>query len=127
MKIVVIDDEPDFLALIATRLAAAGHEVVTELRATKGIAEVLANGADVLVTDMLMPDFDGLEVIRTLRAKRPQLWIVAISGGGQLISSAMTLNFSQALGADRILYKPFGHRDLLAAIEPCNEAHPAYG
>jgi CheY-like chemotaxis protein len=66
---------------------------------------------------MIMPEVGGIDVIRQVRKDHPNLWIVAISGGGDMLSTTVTLTLSEAFGADRILYKPFVKSELLAALE----------
>ncbi len=117
MRILVIDDQKDVLETIGLMLRGAGHDAILANDAKSGFAQMKRGGFDVLVTDMLMPEADGIEVIKTLRRQHPELWIVAISGGGRQLSANVTLKLSQAFGADRILYKPIRKSDLLAAIQ----------
>ena len=118
LRVVVIDDDQDSLNVTAAYLRRAGHEVTATTRGAEGVNTVLASGSvDVLVTDVVMPEFDGIEVIRALRTKRPDLWIVAISGGGPRLTPDMTLHYSRKLGANRVLHKPFTKEDLLAALD----------
>lgn len=116
MRIAVIDDDDDLLTATRRLLEQAGHEVSAFVEPAKGLQKVQGGGFDVLVTDMLMPGIDGIEVIRNLRKSQPDLWIVAISGGGDLLPAATALKFSEVFGADRLLYKPFRKAELLAAV-----------
>jgi DNA-binding response OmpR family regulator len=116
MRIAVIDDDAEMLGATCRVLQQAGHEVSAFSDSAKGLKEVRSGEFDVLVTDMLMPGIDGVEVIRNLRNTRPKLWIVAISGGGELLPAATALKFSEVFGADRVLYKPFRKAELLAAV-----------
>lgn len=93
-----------------------GHEVAGFTDSETGLDAVRAGEFDVLVTDMLMPRTDGVEIIRALRELKPQLWIVAISGGGRAMPANSTLKISSAFGADRVLHKPFSKTELLDAI-----------
>jgi YesN/AraC family two-component response regulator len=70
---------------------------------------------DVLVTDILMPEADGLEVIRAASG-RPELGIIAISGGGNYMPAAVSLAMSEAFGARKVLFKPFRKQELLDAV-----------
>jgi YesN/AraC family two-component response regulator len=70
---------------------------------------------DLLVTDILMPEADGLEVIRAASA-RPELGIIAISGGGNYMPAAVSLAMSEAFGARKVLFKPFRKQELLDAV-----------
>ena len=84
-----------------------------------GIAAISAfkkRSFDVVVTDMLMPERDGLELIAELKVNHPAVKIVAISGGGQ-IGSDEYLSMAKGFGADVLLRKPFAHQALLAAVD----------
>ncbi len=76
---------------------------------------------EVVVTDMLMPECDGLELINEIKAKQPGVKIVAISGGGQ-IGSDKYLTMAKGFGADVLLRKPFAYQALLAAVEQARGA-----
>lgn len=121
MRIIVVDDEADFAETIAAQLRLAGHDAVTATDGRSGIELAKASGAEAVITDMLMPAMDGIEVIRALRQELAELWIVAVSGGSGAVPSSMALNFSQILGADRVLFKPFSATELLAALEATPE------
>ena len=71
---------------------------------------------DLVVTDLIMPEEDGLKVIMKLRELKPALKIIAISGGGKA-GPGSYLNLASALGADAIYSKPFSLNDLIAKIE----------
>ena len=118
VKILVIDDDRDVLDMLMRVLSDAGHEVKVATDAKAGLGEIGDTKPDVLITDILMPEVDGIEVIKGLRRRYPDLWIVAISGGGSYMPANVSLKISEAFGADRTLYKPFLKADLLAAIKP---------
>ena len=118
MRVIAIDDNQEMLDLIETYLREAGYNVVATSCAKIGFQHVEAGGVDTLVTDILMPDMDGIEVIKSLRRSHPNLWIVAISGGGSRLPASSALTMSQAFGADRTIYKPFTRNELLAAMSP---------
>lgn len=114
--ILVVDDEEELRDLIRHVLERAGYTVSG---ARNGIeaSQLLAQQAfTVVVTDMLMPDQDGLELIAELKSKYPTVKIVAMSGGGQ-IGSDQYLSMAKGFGADVLLRKPFTHQTLLAAVK----------
>ncbi|MDB6169482.1 MAG: hypothetical protein JWM88_2346 [Verrucomicrobia bacterium] len=115
-KILVIDDEADICDLLKLLLERSGHKVVwtTDARAALHLLEEQA--FDVVITDMLMPDRDGLEVMADVRRHFPQVRIIAASGGGR-VSSDSYLHIAKRSGADAVLSKPFTHKELLASIE----------
>lgn len=117
MRILAVDDQKDILATIGTMLQGSGHEVTLVQDADTALTQIEGGGFDVLITDILMPDKDGIEVIKALRRRHPNLWIVAMSGGGRKVAATISLKLSEAFGADRVLFKPFRRAELLAAIE----------
>lgn len=122
-RIMVVDDDAAVRDAIAGLLRDAGHATC---EAADGLdAEQRLGGfdADLVVTDIFMPNADGLETIRRLRAARPHTRILAISGGG---SAGMMegLDYAVMLGADRALAKPFGAAALETAVDALIHPRP---
>lgn len=115
MKVCVIDDDPLMLEHVADMVMGLGFEVVTATNVDTGLRLVESQGSDVAVVDILMPDRDGLTFIMEVRRFRPDLRIVAISGGGRLGAGSL-LSMAGGLGADATLVKPFSATDLSHAI-----------
>ena len=82
----------------------------------RGLRLCQTSPPDVVLTDILMPNQDGLQTIRQLRLTCPDVQIIAMSGGSQLLADMDTLPFAMHFGARRVLYKPFGHKELSAAL-----------
>lgn len=116
MRILIVDDQRDMLERIADMLAQSAHELVLQQDSTQVVTQLQQEQFDVLITDMMMPGVGGVDIIRQIRRQNEDLWIVAISGGGEELSVNTMLRISEAYGADRILYKPFRKPELLAAI-----------
>jgi len=116
MRILVIDDQEHARVSTAAVLEAAGHEVILADGGQAGLRELKRSHPDVVITEVLMPEIDGIEVVKAARAKQQDLWIVTTSGGGRRLSAIATLAMARAFGVDRILYKPFRKKDLLDAI-----------
>ncbi len=83
-KILVLDDEPSILLMIKKMLEKAGHEVEIALNGKEGMKLFEKNRPDLLITDIIMPEKEGLETIFELRKSCPELKIIAISGGGRI-------------------------------------------
>jgi DNA-binding NtrC family response regulator len=113
-RILVIDDESDVRAVLGQTLEAAGHEVVLAADGREGMKEYRATPADLVITDLYMPDREGLETIAELRRHLPDVRIIAMSGGAV---ADLMLNVARKLGALAILEKPFLSKQLLAAVE----------
>ena len=115
-RILVIDDDDQYRSLLVRALTDAGHVVRGAANGRAGLRELSQGAVDVVITDLLMPDMDGIEIVATLRRESPHVRIVAISGGGR-IDAGEYLRLAQHLGADRTLRKPFTLASLCAAID----------
>lgn len=114
VRVLVIDDNEDVRTVIEMSLQAEGFEVSVAENGRQGAAMLRERGAQVVVTDILMPEQDGVETIAQLRAEFPQVKIIAISGA----SSATGFDYLTVpgeLGA-RVLRKPFEMRDLVKLV-----------
>lgn len=116
MKVCVIDDDPLMLEHLAEMVTGLGHQVVTAADVDTGLRRVESQGSDVAIVDILMPERDGLTFIMEVRRTRPDLRIVAISGGGRLGAGSL-LGMAGGLGADATLAKPFSATDLSRALD----------
>ena len=102
---------------VAHALAKQGH-VLSEAADGAEALRILAERAiDLVITDLLMPETDGIETIMELRRLYPATKIIAISGGGEYQSGRGFLRAAESLGADRTLTKPFEWTQLLPAVE----------
>ncbi len=114
-RILVIDDDDDVRVMLRHMLERAGHEVVDTGDAREGVKLYRELPTDVVITDLLMPDQDGIETILQLRAEFPGVKIIAISGGGRS-EPTLYLQTAQQLGAVVSIAKPFVQADVLGAI-----------
>ena len=116
-KILVIDDNEEMRELLNVMLARAGHEPAAAADGEEGLRKCEAERFDLVLLDIWMPEVDGISVLKDLRARRPDLPVIVMSGG----SDKMPLEYSSALadthGATSVLFKPFHRDELLAAIE----------
>jgi CheY-like chemotaxis protein len=115
-RILVIDDDALLRRALRAVLEVAGYDVIEAADGAAGLRLQREQGADLILVDLVMPELDGLEFIRKLRADLPQAKIIAMSGGGPT-GRADLLGVAAALGASRTLRKPFEPRDLLTAIQ----------
>ncbi|HEX6361509.1 MAG TPA: response regulator [Albitalea sp.] len=115
-RILVIDDDAAVRDTIARVLRRAGHEVDMAENGVEGIRAYRRGGHTLVITDLYMPEKEGIETIMELRAERPDLPILAVSGGlhgditGPLIDAEL-------IGANATLAKPFTNEELQAAVE----------
>jgi CheY-like chemotaxis protein len=115
--ILLVDDDPQIQAAVAIALEEAGHQVSRVNDGRQALRQLRACLSDMVITDILMPEVDGLELIRTLRREFPGLKILAISGGASRLPGPEMLQLARALGADRLLCKPFRNQELLEQVE----------
>jgi DNA-binding NtrC family response regulator len=113
-RILLVDDDQAFLSVQEEFLRREGHEVVTAGNGRQALRLVQERDFDLVITDIIMPDQEGIETIVTLRRTRPALKVIAMSGGGRLNSDDY-LEMARRFGA-RTLAKPFTRRDLLDAV-----------
>jgi DNA-binding response OmpR family regulator len=114
-KILVLDDEASIVLMIKKMLEKAGHEVEMALNGRDGMILFEQNKPDLLITDIIMPEKEGLETIFELRQKHPELKIIAISGGGR-ISPEGYLPGAKLLGADMVFQKPLDQKEFMQAV-----------
>jgi CheY-like chemotaxis protein len=115
-RILVLDDNPYICVLMDAWLRAAGHTVQTASGGRKFIAPESTDSIDVIITDIVMPEGDGYEVIEAVKSAHPDTKIIAMSGGGSRLPGMECLKLARILGADEILQKPFTRRHVLDAL-----------
>ena len=117
-NILLIDDDDLLSEGLAEGLRGAGHSVTLAPNGPAGLAAAARILPDIVITDVLMPGMDGIEVLRTLRARGFEVPVIAMSGGGRL-GAGMVLDMVTALGAAGVLVKPFSRQELLALVTRC--------
>ena len=114
-KVLIIDDEPYILLMLKKMLEKAGYEVDLASNGQQGMELFEKDKADLVITDIIMPDKEGLEIILEMKKRRPDLKIIAISGGGR-ISPESYLECATHFGASRVFQKPFKQKELVSAV-----------
>lgn len=126
MRVLVVDDEASLRQIMAKALERAGYQVETAENGRVALEMFRRHPADLVVTDLIMPEKEGIETIMELRLLNRSVRIIAISGGGRSTPETY-LALAQNLGAATTLAKPFGIPELLAAVaDVCGQA-PASG
>lgn len=113
--ILLIDDETDILQLLQRILENSGYNVLTAENGKIADRLLDKHSFDLVITDIIMPDKDGMEVIFQLKQTSPGIKIIAISGGGKLAPEGY-LKMAEIAGADAIIQKPFESSDLLQVV-----------
>jgi two-component system, chemotaxis family, chemotaxis protein CheY len=113
-RILVIEDERDVGFMLKRVLELAGHQVLSAADGAEGMKLFREAPAELVITDLYMPNQEGLETIMQLRREFPDLKVIAISGNE---AAGAMLTVARALGAVAALQKPFSSDELLAAVE----------
>jgi len=114
--ILVIDDDDAIRMSLKSALEDADYRVEEAANGEEGMIRFRANPADLVVTDIFMPEKEGLETIDEIKRESPQTKIIAISGGGS-IDPEDYLEIAKRVGADRSLFKPFDIALLVATVD----------
>lgn len=112
MRILVIEDQPAVAEVIADGLLEAGHQVMIALGGQEGLDILDRTRPDAVFLDLVMPDLDGVEVLRRIRARDATLPVVVISGWG----SDEAIRQARALGVTEVLRKPDAVKNLASAL-----------
>jgi YesN/AraC family two-component response regulator len=113
--ILVVDDEPMIRDGLKVALEFEGHRAKTACDGNEALKMVNEYPPQLIITDIIMPESDGIEVICTVKETNPDIKILAISGGGR-ISAKDHLNVAKQLGAIGVLTKPFSTEELICEI-----------
>ena len=124
-KILIVDDEEHVRAALKQVLERAGYEVAVAATGSEGLELMRQEGADLVITDVIMPGIDGITTARKIREKFRDTRIIVISGGGKAapepyepdaISTRSYLASASSAGADRTLTKPFDRDEILRVV-----------
>jgi DNA-binding response OmpR family regulator len=114
-NVLLVEDDSELRKALRLNLEEFGHKVVEAGDGREAMLLFRSVGADIVVTDLVMPEKEGLETISEFRRHRPELPIVAMSGGGR-IAPGLNLSMALRLGARRVLLKPFPISELDQAV-----------
>ena len=115
ISILLVDDEPSVLKSLELVLDRAGFDVLAVNDGRLAIEAMQSGRVDLVLTDVVMPDREGVETIIELRRSHPTLPIIAMSGGG-MGSADLYLSVAAQVGANATLLKPFTEAQLLSAV-----------
>ena len=114
--VLVIDDDEFFREILLQMLLQDGHKVTLSNDGAKALAMLGRVRPDLILTDILMPHMDGVELIMALSEKGHSVPVIAMSGGRRSITPAFNLDSARLLGVKVTLTKPFSHADLRSAL-----------
>jgi CheY-like chemotaxis protein len=114
-SVLIIDDDDMVRTMLLRTVTRGGHEAFGARDGVEGVARFREHPADLVITDIFMPNQEGLATIMELRRVTPDLKIIAISGGGAR-ASLDVLPVAEALGAQKTLRKPFTPAEVMEAV-----------
>ena len=123
--ILVVDDDDDVREMLSDALEDAGYTVIAAPNGDAGLQRFIDERPDLVLTDIIMPEGDGIEIIRKIRSIDPGARIAAISGGGERVNAAYCVETASKLGATAVLLTPFDLRELVDTIERCLPPRPS--
>ncbi len=116
LGILIVEDDKDLRTMLKVSLGRRRFIVLEAENGKDALSHFKPSVTDLVITDLIMPEEDGLKVIMKMRELKPSIKIIAISGGGKA-GPASYLNLAKALGADAIYSKPFSVNDMIIKIE----------
>ncbi len=114
-RVILVDDDLEVRRVYRIALERAHHEVIDAADGKEALSLLKKSAVDLVVTDILMPEMDGIETIGELKKVAPDLKIIAMSGGGRL-GADYYLDLAAKLGASRVLSKPIRPVELTTAV-----------
>jgi len=115
-NILLVDDDEQLRTMLKIVLTRAGHQVQEACNGNEAIRIRCEHPVDLVITDLIMPDKEGLDTIRQVRHNNAGIKIIAMSGGGS-VSHEDYLVLAKSLGADYALAKPFSNQEFLRVVQ----------
>jgi DNA-binding NtrC family response regulator len=116
-RIIVIDDEEDLRGLLRLLLESEGHEVDEAENGAKGLVALGEQAYDLVITDVLMPEEDGIAVAKEAPRLQPDAKVLAISGGGAVLPANWSLKVMKMFGVNAALHKPFEEDEFIRVVD----------
>ena len=122
-RILIIDDDAQVLDVLHLVLAREGYEVLKASNGNEGIKLHREDPVDLVITDLIMPEKEGIETIRELTAEFPEVKIIAMSGGGH-VGADEYVHLAKKFGAQYTFTKPFTGEQILRAVKELLDNSP---
>ncbi len=120
-QILIIDDDSDFRRMLIRMLKQADHEVVEASNGEEAMKIYQKDQTDLVITDIFMPEKEGIETVKELRENNPKVKIIVMSGGGANLKFSY-LDQMKLMGVQKTFEKPFVTEDFLKAVKELLEA-----
>ena len=115
-KALVVDDVMTVRESLAIALESAGFAVTGAANGREALEALEKEPFDVLVTDMWMPEMDGLRLLKEIRGRMPNMRIFGVTGGGPRLTIEAMTSLAEVWGAEKVFLKPFDDDELIAAV-----------
>lgn len=116
IRIMVVDDDEAFRQTVCELLAEGDFEILSAESGTQLFTVLKKQSVDIVLTDIVMPDEDGLEIVRKIKKMNPAPKIVAMSGGGR-IAATDYLEIARLMGVSATIQKPFKQQELVGLLQ----------
>lgn len=117
MNVLLVEDSPEVSLSVREILTGAGHSVEEATNGKEGLEKLLASSFDLVVSDIWMPEMDGIALLKEIRGSGNDLPVVVISGGAPNAPLTYTAPLASTFGANAVIYKPFEKEELLKTID----------
>jgi CheY-like chemotaxis protein len=114
--ILIIDDDADIRFILNTFCTSAGHTIDSAENGKTGLQLAGQNHYDLVITDIIMPEMDGIEVLTEIKQKFPEIRIIVMTGGTPKLEKEYLLSMAQAMKAHKVIAKPLNFKELQAAM-----------
>jgi DNA-binding response OmpR family regulator len=114
--ILVIDDEADIRFMLTEFLTHEGHTVDTAENGKAGVRLAGQHHYDLIITDIIMPEMDGIEVLSSIKQNFPDMRIIVMTGGTLKMEKGFLLSMARAMKAQKVIAKPLNFKELQAAV-----------
>lgn len=114
--VLIVDDDDQIRGMLCETFTQAGYDILSASNGLEALDIVNELPCDIIVADILMPEKEGIEMIMELRLQRPDMPVIAMSGGGH-VGAGKYLDIAERLGVKATFQKPFDRRKLLRAVK----------
>ena len=116
-NILLVEDSPEVSMTVREILDSAGHKVAQAVNGNEALSQLKAGRFDLVVSDIWMPEMDGIALLKAIRSAGNAIPVVVISGGAPNAPLTYTAPLASTFGANEVIYKPFEKRELLDAVK----------
>lgn len=117
MQVLLVEDSPEVSLSVKEILSGAGHDVSDAANGKEALEKIASTSFDLVVSDIWMPEMDGIALLKEIRSSGNDVPVVVISGGAPNAPLTYTAPLASTFGANAVIYKPFEKEELLKAVD----------